>query len=72
MRQTCCILRQISQRGYGHGMNESLVHAAPVSFSAHLGDGHLTQGFDVSVVSNALPHVRMRHLSMRAWSFSVL
>jgi hypothetical protein len=53
-------------------MHTPLVHTAPVTFMAHLAEGHITQGFDVAVVSNALNHVRRRHIPMRPWAFDEL
>lgn len=58
-------LRQIGPPGYPDAMETPLVHSAPVTFLAHLGEGHLSQGFDVAVATNALSHVRRRHLPMR-------
>lgn len=51
-------------------MHTPLVHTAPVTFTGHLGEGHLVQGFDVSVVTNELPHVRREHLAMRRLSIA--
>lgn len=46
-------------------MHASLVHVPPVQATAILAEGHLTQAFDIGVMSSALSHVRRRMLAMR-------
>jgi hypothetical protein len=53
-------------------MDSELVHTPPVTFAAQLGEGHLAQGFDIAVVTNALAHVRRRHLPMRTVTIAEL
>ncbi|MCW2926477.1 MAG: Cell division control-like protein [Thermoleophilia bacterium] len=46
-------------------MQRQLVQTAPVSLNAVVGEGHLVQAFDVSVVGNGFAHVRRVHMAMR-------
>ncbi len=46
-------------------MRSPLVHVPTVQATAILAEGHLTQAFDIGVMSSALSHVRRRVLAMR-------
>ena len=51
-------------------MHSSLVHVPPVSATAVLAEGHLTQAFDIGVMTSSLAHVRRRHLAMRHLTYA--
>ena len=57
--------RRIERHGYRIRMHLPLVSAPPVSASAILAEGHLTQAFDHAVIGASLTHVRRRHLALR-------
>ncbi len=50
-------------------MHSSLVHVPPVQATSVLAEGHLTQAFDIGVMTSALSHVRRRYLSMRPLTY---
>jgi hypothetical protein len=47
-------------------MHSPLVTSVPVTASAMLAEGHLTQAFDIAVANCGLPHVRRSFLAMRS------
>jgi hypothetical protein len=51
-------------------MHSSLVHVPPVQATSVLAEGHLTQAFDIGVMTSALSHVRRRHLAMRQLTYA--
>ncbi len=58
-------MRRIARHGYRLGMLSSLVHVPTVQATSILAEGHLTQAFDIGVMTSALSHVRRRHIAMR-------
>lgn len=58
-------MRRIARHGYRLRMHSSLVHVPPVQATSVLAEGHLTQAFDIGVMTSALSHVRRRHIAMR-------
>ncbi len=60
----CCVDR--FEAGIESPMQQPLVSSVPVQATAVLAEGHLTQAFDIAVVSSALSHVRTRALSVRS------
>lgn len=51
-------------------MDSSLVHVPPVHATSVLAEGHLTQAFDIGVMTSGLSHVRRRHVSMRPLTYA--
>ncbi|MCW2921832.1 MAG: ATPase [Thermoleophilia bacterium] len=51
-------------------MHSSLVHVPSVQATSVLAEGHLTQAFDIGVMTSALSHVRRRHIAMRHLTYA--